>query len=279
MSSNSNQEMKFGQRRMHLARDAMQSMPLSNRLRRVFDRPVSLWWRQPLCLMLLLQRGRHLCRVGDSSLKLCPEKGKDRWIQKEIVFEVWFLLFRVLVLAGSGGIGSFAIQFIKAWGGHVTTTCSSSAASLVQDLGADVVVDYAKDNVQNTLQSLAEYDVVLDTLGDDSMTQFLKPGGTFVSITNPFLETIDEKGMLPGLLCVAKKWGKKAFQEMRTRGVNYKWAFFKPNQDALKKVAAMVESGQIKPVLQSVHALSEGTEAYQKLADGHTRGKIVIKMN
>ncbi|XP_062511020.1 reticulon-4-interacting protein 1 homolog, mitochondrial-like isoform X2 [Corticium candelabrum] len=190
---------------------------------------------------------------------------------------------RILITGGSGGIGSFAIQLMKAWDGHVTTTCSSNAVQLLEDLGADKILDYSRDDLQETLQKEPKFDVVYDTVGNDMTQSYInllkeKQGATYVTLRTPLLSTVDANGLCRGLLIGMAKWANPALSQYLAHGRHYRWAFFAPNGDALKTISKLVEDGKIKPIIQETFPLAEGKAAYEKLAKGHARGKIVIEV-
>lgn len=187
---------------------------------------------------------------------------------------------RVLIYGGSGGIGTFAIQLMKAWGAIVTTTCSTDAVSLVTSLGADHVIDYKTQNVQQELMSMKGYDVILDIHGGvDFSFDLLKKwnNSKFVTIKTPFLQNTDEYGILPGLLRSGANLTANVLQGFK-EGRSYRWAMFKPSRKHLETVKHLVEREEIKPVIDKVFPFEEADKAYEKLEEGHARGKIVIDM-
>ncbi|XP_069101708.1 reticulon-4-interacting protein 1 homolog, mitochondrial-like [Argopecten irradians] len=187
---------------------------------------------------------------------------------------------RILVHGASGGIGTFAIQLLKAWGGHVTAICGTDGLGLVRDLRADVVIDYKTQDPRSELMQMEKFDLIYDTLGKEKTgysIDYLEnwKGGKFVTIASPLLPETDSHGLLPGAL----KWGAdlgldilKGFRE----GKNYRVAFFMPNGRALNTIAGMVEEKQIKPVVEKVFSFEEVPAAYEKVGQLHGRGKTVI---
>ncbi|RAL24098.1 NADP-dependent oxidoreductase [Thermoflavimicrobium daqui] len=162
---------------------------------------------------------------------------------------------RVLIHAGAGGVGSFAIQLAKAQGCWVATTCSTKNVEFVQSLGADKVIDYKKEDFT---VSLKDIDVVFDTLGGDIQKQsyqVLKEGGRLVSITTrPNEELAKEKNIKTG------------------------YVFLEPNGEQLAKIANLIEKGQIHPVIGTILRLEEIKEAHRLSETGHTKGKIVLRV-
>ncbi|KAF0023638.1 hypothetical protein F2P81_024268 [Scophthalmus maximus] len=112
---------------------------------------------------------------------------------------------RVLVTGGSGGVGTFSIQLLKAWGAHVTVTCSHNAEGLVRGLGADKVVDYTEGDVAEQLGMMEKFDVILDNVGGDTeqwAVGLLKPwsGAKYVTLVTPFLLNTDSMGLMDGTI-------------------------------------------------------------------------------
>ncbi|MCL6633293.1 MAG: NADP-dependent oxidoreductase [Alicyclobacillus herbarius] len=162
---------------------------------------------------------------------------------------------KVLVHAGAGGVGVYAIQLAKAYGATVATTVSERNHDLVRSLGADVIIDYTKDDFVEQVQG---YDIVLDTIGGDVQRRsydVLKPGGILVSILTP-----------PDPDTAAK-------HRVRTG-----YFFLQPDGEKLAKLGKLVEDGQVKPVVGHVFPLQEAAKAHELSESHHARGKIVLKV-
>jgi len=163
---------------------------------------------------------------------------------------------KVLIHAGSGGVGTLAIQIAKYFGAEVTTTTSSKNKDLVKSLGADLVIDYTTQSFEN---ELSNYDLVIDAIGGDTLTKsfkVLKKGGRLVSIKGQDTENL------------AKEYG-----------VNFEWFFMSPDGEMLTEIASLISQGTIKTVIDSTYSMKEAPEAFELLAKGRARGKIVITMN
>jgi len=162
---------------------------------------------------------------------------------------------RVLIHAGAGGVGSFAIQLAKARGAWVATTCSAANIAFVKELGADEVIDYTKEDFTALLK---EMDIVLDTMAGkvyrDSF-KVMRRGGVIVSL----LEEPDQE------LTAAY-------------GVRAEHVLVKPNSRQLAEIGRLIESGSIQPVVKQVFPLEEVREAHNRSQSGHMVGKIVLKM-
>lgn len=190
---------------------------------------------------------------------------------------------RILILGGSGGVGTFAIQMLKAWGGHVTVTCSQNAEQFVRGLGADHVVDYTAGPVEGPLRALEKFDLILDNIGGDTehwALDLLKPwtGAKYVTLVTPFLQNTDRLGIADGMMQTAATMATKALKHL-TKGVHYRWGFFAPSGPALDEIGEMVDAGQIRPIVEEVFSFADIPKAFEKLEKGHARGKTVIQIS
>ncbi|XP_014847311.1 PREDICTED: reticulon-4-interacting protein 1 homolog, mitochondrial-like [Poecilia mexicana] len=190
---------------------------------------------------------------------------------------------RVLITGASGGVGTFSIQLLKAWGAHVTVTCSQNAEGLVRGLGADEVVDYTAGDVAEQLEMMERFDVILDNVGGDTeewATRLLKPwsGAKYVTLVSPLLLNTDSMGLLDGSLHAGLTLHNKAFQNITCSGVFYRWAFYAPDGPALDEVSRLVDAGKILPVVEAQFPFSQVPQAFQKLEQGHARGKTVVEV-
>jgi len=186
---------------------------------------------------------------------------------------------KVLVHGGSGGIGSFAIQLLKAWGAFVATTCSSAKVDRVRELGADLVIDYQKDDFSKQLQN---YDVVFDTVGGDYEAKSMKVlngsgDSHYVTVVFPAMTNIDEKGFLKGGLGSVLELLKKK-RMYKKRGVTFNWGVFGPNRQALEEVKTLIEQGKIKPVVDKVYPLEKIADAHDYFESGKVIGKLAISI-
>jgi NADPH:quinone reductase-like Zn-dependent oxidoreductase len=162
---------------------------------------------------------------------------------------------KVLVHAGAGGVGSFAIQIAKNREAYVATTCSSNNVALVKSLGADEVVDYTKTDFS---EALHDFDLVLDTVGGEvyqKSFKVLKKGGTLISL----LEQTDE--------ALAREAGVKA-----------EYLFLQPDRKRLGMIAELLQLGDIKPVVGTVLPLEEVKKAHNLSQSRHAQGKIVLSI-
>lgn len=161
---------------------------------------------------------------------------------------------RVLIHAGSGGVGLFAIQLAKTRGAHVITTTSARNVDLVKSLGADTVIDYGKQD----FRTLRDIDVVFDTLGGETQAgswQTLRRGGRLVSIVDLPDAAAAERHQVAAHFC-----------------------FVQPSADQLGQIGELIDAGKLKVVLDSVYPLAEAAQAHEKSESGRARGKIVLQV-
>jgi len=189
---------------------------------------------------------------------------------------------RILILGGSGGVGTFAIQMLKAWGAHVTVTCSQNAERFVKGLGADHVVDYTAGPVDEPLSALEKFDLILDNVGGDTerwALNLLKPwcGAKYVTLVTPFLQNTDTLGIADGMLQTAATMTTKALKHL-VKGVHYRWGFFAPSGPALDEIREIVDAGQIRAVVEETFSFSQVPQAFEKMEKGHARGKTVVQI-
>ncbi|QND49277.1 NADP-dependent oxidoreductase [Rhizobium lusitanum] len=184
---------------------------------------------------------------------------------------------KVLIHAGSGGVGVIAIQLAKHIGATVATTTSTANVDLVKSLGADVVIDYKKDEFENVLQG---YDVVLNSLGKDTLEKslrVLKPGGKLISISGPpDPEFAKENGFGWLLQQVTRALSFGIRRKSKRHRVNYSFLFMAANGGQLGQIASLIEAGAIRPVIDRVFPFEKTNEALTYVETGRAKGKIVI---
>ncbi|OBZ93786.1 NADPH:quinone oxidoreductase [Pararhizobium polonicum] len=184
---------------------------------------------------------------------------------------------RVLIHAGSGGVGTIAIQLAKHLGAHVAATTSTANIDLVKSLGADVVVDYKKDDFEKVLQG---YDVVLNSLGKDTLEKslsVLKPGGKLISISGPpDADFARENGSGWLLQQVMRLLSFGIRKKAKRRGVHYSFLFMTANGGQLAKITALIETGVIRPVVDRIFPFEKTNEALAYVETGRAKGKVVI---
>ena len=186
---------------------------------------------------------------------------------------------RVLIHAGSGGVGSIAIQLARHLGAYVATTTSTRNMQWVKALGADVVIDYTQQDFETVLH---DYDVVLNSLGADILEKslkVLKPGGQLISISGPPTpEFARAQGLSWGLQQVMRLLSYGIRRKAAKKGVNYSFVFMRANGEQLSEISRLIESGVIKPVIDRVFAFDSTAEALSYVEAGRAKGKVVIRV-
>lgn len=160
---------------------------------------------------------------------------------------------KVLIHAGSGGVGTLAIQIAKHFGAFVATTTSGKNVALVKELGADLVIDYTTQNFEDELSNC---DLVIDTIGGETLARsfkVLKKGGKMVSIKSQDNDNLAQK-----------------------YNVHFEWFFMSPDGKMLSELAGLISQGAIKTVIDSVFRMDQAAEAFDRLATGRAKGKIII---
>lgn len=184
---------------------------------------------------------------------------------------------QVLIHAGSGGVGTFAIQLAKHLGATVATTTSTANVDLVKSLGADVVIDYKKEDFEKVL---SEYDVVVNSLGKDTLEKSLKvlrPGGKLISISGPpDAAFARENGSSWFLQQAMRLLSLGIRRKARQHGVSYSFVFMRANGEQLGKITSLIESGVIRPVVDRIFPFESTKEAWAYLETGRAKGKVVI---
>lgn len=184
---------------------------------------------------------------------------------------------KVLIHAGSGGVGIFAIQLAKHLGATVATTTSTANIELVKSLGADVVIDYKSQDFEKVLSG---YDVVLNSLGSDTLQKslnVLKPGGKLISISGPpDPDFAREQGLSWPLQQVMRLLSFGIRRKAKGRRVSYSFLFMTANGGQLGQITSLIEAGAMKPVLDRVFPFEKANEAVAYVETGRARGKVVI---
>jgi NADPH:quinone reductase-like Zn-dependent oxidoreductase len=186
---------------------------------------------------------------------------------------------KVFVPAGSGGIGTFAIQFAKHLGAKVGTTASTGNVELVRSLGADEVIDYKKQEFEEVLRN---YDVVLGTLTGDSLKKslrILKPNSSVVSLVGPPDAAFARgRGMNFMMKAVFGLLSGGIIRQARKIGAAYSFLFVYPDGKQLEEIGALLETGKIRPVIDKVFPFDQAKQALAYLETGRAKGKVVVQM-
>ncbi|WCJ64974.1 NADP-dependent oxidoreductase [Agrobacterium tumefaciens] len=214
---------------------------------------------------LSMEQAASIPLVGLTAWQALVEVGKVKPGQK------------VFIQAGSGGVGTFAIQLAKHLGATVATTTSAANAELVKSLGADVVIDY---RTQDFEQVLSGYDLVLNSQDAKTLAKslnVLKPGGKLISISGPpdvpFAKSLRLNLVLRFVMgMLSRNIVKKA----KSRGVDYSFLFMRADGQQLTEIAKLIDAGLIRPVVDKVFPFAQTAEALAYVEKGRTRGKVVI---
>ncbi len=186
---------------------------------------------------------------------------------------------KILIHAGSGGVGSFAIQLAKHLGATVATTTSTANVELVKKLGADVVIDYRQEDFEKVLSG---YDVVLNSLGTDILHKslgVLKPGGKLISISGPpDPDFAKEQGSYWLLRQVIRPMSLSIRRKAKKHGVSYSFLFMRANGAQLAEIASLFETGVVRPVIDRVFPFEETNTALAYIETGRSKGKTVIRI-
>ncbi|MGR3741900.1 NADP-dependent oxidoreductase [Companilactobacillus sp. DQM5] len=165
----------------------------------------------------------------------------------------------VLIQAGSGGVGTYAIQIAKSLGAHVTTTTSSKHFELVKELGADEIIDYKKEKISDKLTNI---DLVIDTIGgktqEESFDILNRDSGRQISIVGK---------------------SKNTDNIIKNSNIKFQDIWLQPSGNDLQKIAALMKDGKVKSVIDTIIEFSRDglVKAHKLSATNHSAGKIVIK--
>lgn len=186
---------------------------------------------------------------------------------------------KVFIPAGSGGIGTFAIQLAKHLGAKVGTTASTGNLELVRSLGADEVIDYKKQEFEDVLR---DYDAVLGTVKGDALMKslrILKPNSSIVSLIGPPDAAFARaRGMNFVLKLVFGLLSRKIIRAGRKNGTAYSFLFVHPDGGQLAEIGGLLQAGKIRPVIDKVFPFDQAKEALAYLEKGRAKGKVVVQM-
>lgn len=186
---------------------------------------------------------------------------------------------KIFIQAGSGGVGTFAIQLSKHLGLKVATTTSSKNSELVKYLGADVIVDYKTQNFENILK---DYDYVLNSQDDKTLQKsitILKSGGQLVSISGPPTpKSAKEMGLSWIMKFIFSIISSKIRKKAKQHNVDYSFLFMKANGGQLQEITTLIESGIIKPIVDKVFPFEQAQQALEYVESGRAKGKVILKI-
>lgn len=186
---------------------------------------------------------------------------------------------KVFIQAGSGGVGTIAIQLAKHLGATVATTASEKSFEFLKALGADVLIDYKKQDFESVLK---DYDVVLNSQDKNTLEkslQIVKPKGKVISISGPptpeFAKAIKAPWFVKIILSLISSGLRKKAGKL---GVDYSFLFMRAEGNQLQEITKLIESGIIKPVIDTVFPFEQTNEALSYVESGRSKGKVVVKM-
>jgi NADPH:quinone reductase-like Zn-dependent oxidoreductase len=186
---------------------------------------------------------------------------------------------KVFIQAGSGGVGTFAIQLAKYLGASVATTTSAANIGLVKSLGADVVIDYKKNDFETLLEG---YDVVLNSQDQKTLEKslrVLKPGGKLISISGPpdseFAKDVRVTWYLQLIMKLLSAGVKKKAKRL---GVSFSFLFMRAQGNQLAQITSLIDSGVIRPVIDKIFPFEATNEALAYVESGRAKGKVVVKV-
>ena len=186
---------------------------------------------------------------------------------------------KVFIQAGSGGVGTIAIQLAKHLGATVATTCGASSIELVRSLGADVAIDYRTQDIE---KELSGYDLVLHSQDDVTLQKslrVLKTGGHLISISGPptpdFAKAQGLNFVLRLVLGLISRKTRKAAERL---GVRYSFLFMHADGQQLAEIGKLIEAGAIRPVLDRTFPFRDLNAALSLVASGRAKGKVVVEL-
>lgn len=186
---------------------------------------------------------------------------------------------KVFIQAGSGGVGTIAIQLAKHLGASVATTASEKSFDMLKRLGVDALIDYKKQDFKNLLK---EYDLVLNSQDNDTLKKslrVLKQGGKLISISGPptpdFAKSIDVPWYIKMILALISSGIRRKAERL---GVQYSFLFMKANGKQLSEITKLIESGVIKPVVDKTFEFDKTNEALDYVESGRAKGKVVVRI-
>jgi NADPH:quinone reductase-like Zn-dependent oxidoreductase len=186
---------------------------------------------------------------------------------------------KVFIQAGSGGVGTFAIQLARHLGASVATTTSSTNVALVKSLGADVIIDYKTQDFEDVLH---DYDVVLHSQDGktlDKSLRVLKSGGKLISISGPPDPGFGKEIKAPGFVrLVSRLLSSGVRRKARRLGVDYSFLFMKANGPQLREITHLFDAGALRPVMDRIFPFESTNEAMAYLEAGRAKGKVVVKV-
>lgn len=186
---------------------------------------------------------------------------------------------KVFIQAGSGGVGTIAIQLAKHMGATVATTASTKSFEFLKNLGADVLIDYKTQDFETMLK---DYDVVLNSQDNKTLEKsinILKTEGQVISISGPPTpEFADEFGLPWYLKFVLSLLSSGIRRKAKKQNVDFFFLFMKASGSQLEKITKLIEADIIKPVIDKIFPFEQTNDALEYVESGRAKGKVVIKV-
>ncbi|KKB11620.1 NADPH:quinone oxidoreductase [Devosia geojensis] len=186
---------------------------------------------------------------------------------------------KVFIQAGSGGVGTFAIQLAKHLGAVVATTTSAANIELVQALGADIAIDYRTQDFEKILSG---YDVVLNSQDNETLKKsigILKPGGIVISISGPPDPAFARRQKLNPLIGLVLRLASSGIRRAAKRaGVRYAFLLMSANGGQLAEISALIDAGAVRATVDKIFPFTQANEALAYVDAGRAKGKVVIKV-
>lgn len=186
---------------------------------------------------------------------------------------------KILIHAGSGGVGSFAIQYAKSQGAYVYTTTSTDNVEWVKALGTDRVIDYKTEDYKTIVK---DADVVLDTLGNkytEDAFKVIKNGGKVITLVGPVDKETAKRMKLNKILQLFLAFKRrKITKQIKKKSAFYSLVFMRPNAKQLDELSELVESGKIKTIIDKMFPLTDALNALLYVKKGRTKGKVVVRV-
>lgn len=216
---------------------------------------------------LSMEEAASIPLVGLTAWQALVEKGNLQKGQK------------VFIQAGSGGVGTIAIQLAKHFGATVATTTSATNIDWVKSLGADIVIDYKKDDFEKILSN---YDIVLHSQDEKTLEKslrVLKPGGKLISLSGPPDPDFAEEIGTPWFVkWIVRLLSFKVRKNAKSLNVNFSFLFMKANGNQLSEITSLIDSGILRPVIDKIFPFEATNEAMAYLESGRAKGKVVVKV-
>jgi alcohol dehydrogenase len=214
-----------------------------------------------------MEEAASLALVGLTARQVLIEKGNLKKGQK------------VFIQAGSGGVGTVAIQLAKHLGAYVATTTSAANKELVKNLGADRIIDYKTEDFETIVK---DYDLVLNSQDSKTLEKSLrvvKPNGTVISISGPLdVAFANEAGLSWVAKILLSLLSFNIRKKAKSLNVNYSFLLMKADGNGLNELTALIEAGKIRPTIDKIFPFEQTNEALAYVESGRAKGKVVIKV-